>query len=239
MIQGEIVEIISRGNDESLDDLCQQSSKDLFGGYNPNYGAINLLSLAGTGVPTGKIHKKCDPNNLYHGGKPEAQFDLERYAKELSAIESGGKAYNACNDKPQENQKEPTAALGKYQFLPYWHWDSIISFAKTMNPPRNLSRPPKGYKGDLCKTTPEYQPFLNDPELQEAYFRSKITSHLKYIPELRKNRPNAAYYSDGQLLALIHHRGIGSLKDNTKGAYAFLLQHPLPDDEINYVCRVT
>ncbi len=55
MIQGEIVEIVSRGNDQSLDDLCQQSNKDLFGGYNPNPGNSLLSILSNLSNVTGNI----------------------------------------------------------------------------------------------------------------------------------------------------------------------------------------
>jgi hypothetical protein len=62
MIQGEIVEIVSRGNAESLDDLCEDSSKTLFGGYNPNYGnplttlsnILNNFTNGSGAVGTGK-----------------------------------------------------------------------------------------------------------------------------------------------------------------------------------------
>jgi hypothetical protein len=97
MIQGEIVEIISRGNDESLDDLCNQSNKDLFGGYNPNPGnsLLSLLSditgniFANNSNTSGAVATGKAENTSFTCGRPKKPRKIESIAECLTKPVSG------------------------------------------------------------------------------------------------------------------------------------------------------
>ena len=104
-------------------------------------------------------------------------LDSNRLSERLYEKESknmGG--YKAMN--------EHTNALGKYQFVPSYFWDSI-----------------KEQTG--VKT---YQEFLDSPEKQEAFFQYHVKNNLAAdVKALRKH--NKQGYSDEQLAMLAHFKG--------------------------------
>ncbi len=99
MIQGEIAEIVSRGNDESLDDLCQQSNKDLFGGYSPNYGNPLLSLLQGftnapySGVKDDPTFVSCRASSYPNLPKQPTKFFALSPEERIQAIKNVGGSY--------------------------------------------------------------------------------------------------------------------------------------------------
>jgi hypothetical protein len=100
MIQGEIVEIVSRGNAQSLEDLCNQSNKNLFGGYNANYGnpTFDLLqNLAGNNTPSGNkddpTFASCRPSSYPNLPKQPTKFSPLSAEYRIQAIKKVGTNY--------------------------------------------------------------------------------------------------------------------------------------------------
>ena len=151
-------------------------------------------------------------------------FDYSKWSSEINAIESKG-SYTAVN--------RDSFALGKYQFVPSWWWEKIKAFANTQG--IELSGEPK--KG---KWLPDYQKFLDNPGLQEAWMRHYTESYV--VPESQKLRQNfpdqTARLSDGKLGALIHFQG-------HKGAAGWLGKGIMQGRNINsvdpggYMARIT
>ena len=151
-------------------------------------------------------------------------FDYSKWSSEINAIESKG-SYTAVN--------RDSFALGKYQFVPSWWWKKIKAFASTQG--IELSGEPK--KG---KWLPDYQKFLDNPGLQEAWMRHYTASYV--VPESQKLRQNfpdqTARLSDGKLGALIHFQG-------HKGAAGWLGKGIMQGRNINsvdpggYMARIT
>lgn len=125
---------------------------------------------------------------------------IENLKKGLARVESKGTGgYRAIN----KNGKNPTNALGKYQFVPSHHWNNIKKFAKKKH-------------NEVLKT---YDDFLNKPYLQEDFFEDYATKNL--YPQAKKlynsNKEKGLTIDD--VGAMIHYTGNGGTKKLLKDGH--------------------
>jgi len=99
----------------------------------------------------------------------------------IAAVESAVGGYSAYN--------KHTKALGKYQFVPRWWWEDILSFAKIYDIP--------------LKT---HQDFLDNPELQEMYMSFVYENY--HLPQAKMLAEDICTVFDlEELAALVHFKG--------------------------------
>ncbi len=118
-----------------------------------------------------------------------------------------GLYYEANNDYSKVNDSIPdkdSQALGKYQFVPKYHWSKIKSLAAQRKMP-------------VPKT---YDDFLNEPLLQEEYFENYFQKEV--YPFVNQNKNNTRELSADELAYLYHHNGKG-------GAQTYVTTGKLPE----------
>lgn len=109
--------------------------------------------------------------------------------------------YQAVNDSIPDKDSQ---ALGKYQFVPKYHWKKIQAYARQNNI-------------DVPKT---YEDFLNEPVLQEEYFENYFQKEV--FPFIEQNKNKTRDLSSDELAYLYHHNGKG-------GAQAYITSGKLPE----------
>jgi len=114
------------------------------------------------------------------------------FIEQVGTKESGNN-YGAVN---RSGGKYSTNATGKYQFTTVWS-DQIKSF---MGLPSNMS------KSEVMES------FRQSPEAQES-FMQHVTNDI-YAPVVEQYRERGRKYgfTDNQMFALIHYRGVGDFK---------------------------
>lgn len=150
---------------------------------------------------------------------PISLQDFKRLVKPgIKRVESDGR-YNLVNDKSQ-NGKAPTYALGAYQFVPSHHWDKIVEFANKNPKFKKLGLKKvdfsKGWKMKYENKQKEFDKFLNNKELQDAF----MDDHIERGYDLAMK----AYHEGGkdwnanplQIFAMMHHQGDSNIVQKIK-----------------------
>lgn len=111
-------------------------------------------------------------------------------SQRLADVESAGGNYAAFNDSGDH----PTYALGKYQFVPSYHWKDIKKVTGVKN----------------------WNEFLHKPQAQEDFFTWHTEHNLK--PDVERIRQyNKDGYSEDQLARLVHFKGRGGAEKWLQG----------------------
>jgi hypothetical protein len=106
---------------------------------------------------------------------------VAEWKRGIAAVESAADGYAAYN--------KHTKALGKYQFVPRWWWQDIVSYAKINNIPLET-----------------HQDFLDNPELQENYMTFVYENyHLTQAEMIAEDV--CTVFDLEEIAALIHFKG--------------------------------
>ena len=173
-----------------------QSGNTGIGGVLPMYG----LEDGGPANPFAWMNQSTQNNDPFMGttgvAAPPPDPRINRLSMGLHEVES-----SSVKD-PYTAHNKQTNALGKYQFLPRWHRDSI-----------------KQTTGIDVGTKAGREEFKTSPELQEEYFQTYTKDVL--IPQLEKSRRKHGKaldgYSDEELMAVLHYNWTGGVDEIAKG----------------------
>jgi len=197
-----------------IDNVTAQLKKDI------NAKGGTVTDLDGLGM-AGKSGEVTEFSNL----------DFNKFKRGISASEGNYKSFN------KSGGEKATYALGKYQFLPSYHWADIKEFAKQNNNVDFGNHTPTSANGSITGFT-DWDMFLDSPQVQEDYMdhfiRTKLASGtgsyqgIKNYEESRNTGEALGKLDLAQILAASHfsgfrarpdinERGINSVPTDSKG----------------------
>ena len=147
------------------------------------------------------------------GGNLTKEQFLKFVRNGIKRVESDNR-YNLINDKRQ-NGNSPTYALGAYQFVPSHHWNDIADFANS-NPKFKHLRLKKGLTHKTESAVKEYQKFLSNPALQDAFMDHYAGSKYNKAKQLYNQYGQKYNLRIDEIYSMMHHQGDGGASEALK-----------------------